>query len=266
MLLGSPPVGIQTSTTRFAGAAASARRAASALTWMDAQSDTLRAPLSASALASHDASLWAAQTLQPLLRALGNRDSLDHALEIPYAFLKGWNYRYTPDAIAPSIFETWLASHEAYAGHAPDVTDSLDVLLLSHTLRIARATLRDAYGPDATAWQWRHLQGPFTQPILDERLEGAIASRFNAPEGGAGGHPTTLFPGLALSAGASRPGTGEGPATWSAWAVLGHPRLTVRTPTAHIASPETDRFAPAIFTLGTGLSANRPRLTLVSPS
>ncbi|GAB5534755.1 MAG: hypothetical protein Rubg2KO_10040 [Rubricoccaceae bacterium] len=265
-LLGSPRVGLRTSTTLFAGATLRARRAGAVLAWMASQPDSTRTPFSASALARHDASLWAAQTLPPLLRALGNRDSLDRELDAPYAFLKGWTYRYTPDAIAPSILETWLASHEAYTGHVPDPTDSLDVMLLPHTLRIARASLRDTYGPKATAWQWGHLQGRFTQPIFDDRRDRAITNRFPSPTDGTGGHPTTLFPGPAWSAAAPRPGTGEGPATWSAWAVIGQPRLTVRTPTARIASPQPDRFGPAIFSLGDGIPAERPRLTLVSPS
>jgi len=265
-LLGSPLVGTRSPTTLFAGASAASRRAGDVLAWMTNQPDTLRTPLSASALASSDASLWAAQTLPPLLRALGNRDSLEQVLKDPYAFLKGWNYRYTPDAVAPSIFETWLASHTAYTGHSPDPTDSLDVLLLPHTLRIARASLRDAYGPEATAWQWGRLQGRFIQPVFGERRDRVLASRFIAPTEGPGGHSTTLLPGLARSANAPQPGTGEGPAVWSAWAIIGQPRLTVRTPTARIASPDTDRFGPAIFSLGEGTLPERPRLTLVSPS
>ncbi|MEO0559076.1 MAG: penicillin acylase family protein [Bacteroidota bacterium] len=262
-VLGSPPATSNAPNGVFAGATSSAQRAGDVLAWMD---NTLQSRLSASALASSDASLWAAQTLPPLLLALGNRDSLDRTLDAPYAFLKGWNYRYTPEAIAPSLFETWLASHEAYTGHAPDPSDSLDVLLLPHTLRIARAALRDAYGPEATAWQWGHVQGGFVHPVLEAQDTNGITSRSATPTTGAGGHPTTLVPGPSRPAGAPYAVPGQGPATWSAWALLGQQGLSVRTPVARIASPDTDRLGPAIFSLGEQIPSDRPRLILLPPS
>ena len=260
--LGTPPVILRPPADAvFAGAAPSSAPAAETLSWLLGRRDTLR--LSAAALANADISLQAAQTLQPLLRALGDRDALDPVLDAPYAFLKGWNYRYTPDAIAPSLFESWLASHREYTGHAPDPSDSLDVQLLPFTLRIARASLRDAYGTEPTGWRWGRVQGGFFQPFGDRRGGQAFPMRFASPSVGAGGHPSALLPGPRIE---DVSGTGAGPATWSAWAILGQPRLVVQTPLARVESAETDRLGPAIFTLAGAPSTERPPLTLTSPS
>ena len=261
-VLGSPPVSVTAGEAVFVGSSTESRHAAAVLTQLHANSDTLRSDLSASVLASSDISLWAAQTLQPLLRSLGEREGLHPALDVPYAFLKSWNYRYTPDAIAPSVFSAWLESHQEYTGHAPDPADSLDVLLLPHTLRIARASLRDEYGTDAIDWRWSRLQGGFTYPLVERRGGGAVARRFMAPQEGTGGHPTTLYPGPPPRHTDSVAGSGVGPATWSAWATFWQPRLSIRPPKI----PSPDRLDPAIFTLGEDVPQERPRLTLISPS
>lgn len=262
-VFGAPPVRVTTEDVRLVGAMPESVRAADVLTRLHAPADALRPDLSASALAGSDISLWASQTLQPLLRALGDRSTLDPVLETPYAFLKGWNHRYEPDAIAPSLFETWLESHREYTGHLPDPTDSLDVLLLPYTLRIASASLRDAYGSEAIDWQWGRVQGGFIQPLVDASRGRAVTHRFISSPVGTGGHPTALRPGPRRPA-ADRAGTGSGPAIWSAWGVLGQPQLTIRPPFARIASP--NRLGPAIFHLGETAPAERPRLTLFPPS
>ena len=259
--LGAPPVWVP--DLGFVGASPVSARAASVLAWIGGRADTTGAPLTASALANSDASLWASQTLRPLLRALGDRDSLDTVLDAPYAFLKGWDHRYAPDAIAPALFETWLASHRDYTGHDPDPTDSLDVALLPFTLRIARATLRDAYGPDVIDWQWGRLQPSASMPVVGSRTGDAFARRFDSSTSGAGGHPTALFPGPVLDDSTA----GVGPATWSVWATLGNPSLAVR----HPASRAADRAPGAArrrfrWSPGEATPPDAPRLTLVSPS
>ena len=262
-VMGQPPVAVTASNALFVGAERASLQAANTLIRLHARPDSAQPALAASVLASSDISLWAAQTLPPLLRALGDRSALNPILDTPYAFLKGWNHRYAPDAIAPSIFETWLESHRDYTGHLPDPSDSLDVLLFPYTLRIARATLRDTYGPEWIDWQWSRVQGGFTQPLVNEVNPRAVERRFEVPSAGTGGHPTALLPGPDRPP-AARAGTGSGPATWSTWATLGASPLTVRSPRARIASsmPGT----PAIFRLNEAPSAKRPSLTLAPPS
>ena len=259
--LGAPPVSVP--DLGFAGASPMAARAASVLAWIEGRADTTGAPLTAAALAGSDASVWAARTLRPLLRALGDRDSLDTVLDAPYAFLKGWDHRYTPDAIAPALFETWLASHRDYTGHDPDPTDSLDVALLPFTLRIARATLRDTYGTDVIDWQWGRLQPSASMPVVGSRVDEAFARRFARSTSGAGGHPTALFPGPV-----PRDSTaGVGSATWSAWATVGDGTLTVRHPASRAAGRTStlDR-GPLVWRPGGAAPPGAVRLTLVSPS
>ena len=259
--LGAPPVWVP--DLGFAAASPASARAASVLAWIKARGDTAAAPLSAAALADSDASLWAARTLRPLLRALGDRDSLDAVLDAPYAFLKGWDHRYAPDAIAPSLFETWLASHRDYTGHAPDPTDSLDVALLPFTLRIARATLRDTYGPDVIDWQWGRLQPSAALPAVEGNVADAIGRRFARSTSGSGGHPTALFPGPV-----PRDSTaGAGSVTWSAWATLGDAALTLRHPALRTADPTAGTApTPLLWTPGGAAQPAGSRLTLVSPS
>lgn len=269
-VLGAPPVSTVGANAVFVGAAPASRQAGDVLIRLHARGDSATVPLPASVLASSDISLWAAERLPPLLRALGDRSSLDPLLDTPYSILKGWNYRYDPEAIAPTVFETWLDSHQSYTGHSPNPQDSLDVLLLPHTLRIARASLRDRYGTELIDWRWSRFQGGFHFPF-ERSLEGGGGSRrFNAPEFGTGGHPTVLFPGPDRPLDA-RPGTGSGPATWSAWAISGQPTLAVRSPQARLASStlgfaHSDRDDATIFLIGKAPSSERPRLTLVSPS
>ena len=261
--LGAPPALLSDGESLVAGASPDARRAAPVLSVLEARADTAGA-LTARSLAGSDASVWAAQTLVPLLRALGDRDSLDTVLDAPYAFLKGWDFRYAPDAIAPSIFEAWLESHEDYTGHAPDVRDSLDVRLLPYTLRIARATLRDRHGPDVIAWQWGRLQGGLEWPVVAERDDPVFARRFPTAVGGPGGHPTSLFPGPDPTRNAP---AGQGPATWSAWATVGSPRLAVRTPLGRLADAARPRGEDVLTRfLLPDPDPERPRLRLLPPS
>ncbi len=168
---------------------------------------------------------WARSQITALVRGLGARDSLADVLQGPYAYLNGWDGAYAPDAIAPSLFEWWLVAHREFTGHLPDPSDSLDVALLPSTLRIARAELRDRYGPLSTDWRWGRLQGGPQYPVLSGRSGGA-ARRFRDGYGPPGGHPTALRPGPSLVF----DGVAAPRAVWTVRTDLARSRVEIRTP------------------------------------
>ncbi|MGB3544325.1 penicillin acylase family protein [Rubrivirga sp.] len=156
------------------------------------------------------ASEWARGQLPGLIRGLGARDSLPDVLQTSYAYLNGWDGAYRADAIAPSIFEWWLRSHRELTGAPPDLSDSLSVALLPSSLRIARAELRDRYGPLTTTWRWGVLQGGPDYPLLST-FQMAAARSFARPLAPPGGHPTSLQPGPSVLFEKHQPGR----AVWS---------------------------------------------------
>ena len=261
--LGRPTVVASGAGFSFAAADESARSVPDRLDSLTQRARQRGTPLTARSLALDAHSPWAARRLPPMLRALGPRDSVDRALETVNAYLRSWDGAYTADAIAPTIFEAWLGAHRAFTGHLPDPADSSDAALLPFTLRIARAELRDAYGPDEAQWRWGQIRGGVRTPVLG-RLAGAPGRRYTDAPAGPGGHPTALRPGPAQATddafadatgadagasgiradssraaspgragpGPSRPAgrAGPGPAVWSTWTTLGTGRLFVRGP------------------------------------
>lgn len=221
-VLGRPAVGVEGAGFALAAHDTLAAIAARRLAPTGPDSSARAAP----ALLAEDAvSPWALARLGPLLEALGARDSLDDVLQTPYSYLSGWDGAYRPTAIAPAVFEWWLASHRDVTGHLPDPTDSLDVALLPSTLRIARAELRDRYGTLPSGWQWSRLQGAPRHPLLDEGRS-AAGREFRRPLGAPGGHPTALRPGPALVLDGPQPGL----ALWTIWTRIGDGRTTLRAP------------------------------------
>ena len=175
-VLGSPPVVIQGEGWVLAAQDTLARYGASRLAAIAGDS-ARRPPLGA--LAADTRSAWAARQLPGLLRALGNRDSLATELKVPFAYLNSWDAGYRADGIAPSIFEEWLVAHRDFTGGLPDPSDSLDAALLPYTLRIARAELRDRFGPLPSDWRWGRLQPARATPSSARaagRRPGATAS------------------------------------------------------------------------------------------
>ncbi|PAP78254.1 penicillin acylase family protein [Rubrivirga marina] len=171
-------------------------------------------------------SAWARDRLRGLIAGLGARDSLDDVLQAPYAYLNGWDGAYRADGIAPSLFEWWLEAHRDFTGHLPDPADSLDAALLPSTLRIARAELRDRYGPLPTDWRWGRIQGGPQFPVLGTRRS-AAARRFRNGYGAPGGHPTSLLPGPSIVFPDARPGR----AVWTVRTDLRTGAMTLRPPT-----------------------------------
>ena len=197
-LLGSPAVASASGGVAFVAQDTLARWAATAL--RQPARDTLRADSTLRLLAAGDLDLtsgWARDRLPGLIAGLGARDSLPDVLQVPYAYLNGWDGAYRADGVAPSLFEWWMVSHRDVTGHLPDPADSLDVALLPSTLRIARAELRDRYGPLPDGWRWGRLQGGPRHPVLAER-GGPAARRFRRPLPPPGGHPTAPLPGPSL--------------------------------------------------------------------
>ena len=185
------------------------------------------ARLTARAVAEDAVSPWAARLNARLLAAMGDRDSLGTALQVPYSYLKSWDGAYTARAIAPSIFERWLLAHRDYTGHLPDPADSLDAALLPYTLRIARAELRDRHGTRPIGWRWGTLQGDGPRyPVLGER-DGIAARSYRDVLPAPGGHPTTLAPGPSLVFEGAHPAR----AVWTVWTGLRDGRMWLRSPT-----------------------------------
>ncbi len=211
-LLGAPPVASASGAVAFAAQDSLARWAAQALRAPVAR-DSLQADSTLFLLDAADrdlASGWARERLPGLMAALGARDSLPDVLQAPFSYLNGWDGAYRADGIAPSLFEWWMESHRDVTGHLPDLADSLDVELLPFTLRIARAELRDRFGPLPSSWRWGRLQGRPLYPILSDR-GGAAARRFREPFGPPGGHPTSPLPGPSFAFPDAHPGL----AVWS---------------------------------------------------
>ncbi len=277
--LGRPPIVASGTSSAFAAGDRTARWAPARLDTLAARARRRGTPLTAAALADDAHSPWAARRLPPLLRALGDRDRLPRALEDPVAFLRSWDGAYTADAIAPTIFEAWLAAHRAFTGHTPDPTDSADVALLPYTLRIARGELVDAHGRDPSGWRWGRLRDRVRTPVLG-RLDGAARRRYADALAGPGGHPTALRPGPAripddADSLARQPARAPGPAVWSAWTTLTGSsrspggRLFVRGPRPAGASfgPTEAVFGDPGVTVGIDVVAVRPerRLVLAPP-
>lgn len=217
--LGAPPVTVRGSRGTLVARDTSARLAARVLLQPDS-ADAMRD------LKSGTASVWAQDYVRDLLGALGARDSLPDAVQIPYAYLLGWDGAYDPAAIAPSVFEMWLSAHRDFTGHLPDPADSLDTALLPYTLRIARAELRDRYGTLPYGWRWGDLHATPTYPVL-QRWQTAAARTFRRPLGPAGGHPLALQPGPSLVF----EDAASGAAAWSVWTRLGDGRTRIVAPT-----------------------------------
>ncbi|MFN3597156.1 MAG: penicillin acylase family protein [Rubricoccaceae bacterium] len=219
-VLGVPPTRAAGTGWALAGADAEARFAAAGLAALvDAGSP-------AAQLVDESFSAWAARLLPSLLVALGPRDALPYPARDAYAYLAGWDFRYTREAIAPALFEAWMTSHRALTGALPDPSDPRDRGLLVYTLRMARATLRDRYGREPTAWRWEYVQ----EAALTYPLVGSPRGRFAPLAGGPGGHPTALRPGPARFSADSTALAEPAPGLWSAHARSGSWHLRVRRP------------------------------------
>ncbi len=210
--MGAPAVRSSAAGVAFVASDSLARYAARALRRVPSQ-DSLATDSTFQLLDAGNLDLtsaWARDQLPGLMAGLGRRDSLADVLQGPYAYLKGWDGAYRADGIAPSLFEWWLASHRDLTGHLPDLGDSLDVALLPSSLRIARAELRDRYGPLPADWRWGRLQGGAGYAVLSEQSS-AAARRFRNRLPSAGGHPTAPIPGPSVVFEDESPGV----AVWS---------------------------------------------------
>ena len=203
LALGAPPVVAADSGAFLAAGHESARFAILRLGALARQRPALPSRL----LATDVGSPWAAGQIRPLLTGLGNRDSLGLDLQDAYAFLRGWDGLYTPDAVAPTVAEAWIEAHRRVFGRAPDPRQRRDSLLLRQTLRLGLATLRDSLGEASGGWAWERWGGRLRYPVLGgEGRYRPLASRM-------GGHPTAPVPGPSLVLGG--PG---GPAAFTLWA------------------------------------------------
>jgi acyl-homoserine lactone acylase PvdQ len=169
---------------------------------------------------------WAAPRLGPLVEALGDRDELPDEIRDPYAFLRGWDARYTPDAIGASVFEAWLATYEIATGSLPPAApDSGDAAMLRWTLSIATSRLRQAYGPEPAGWRWDRVQrGRLVFPVWSARDATRAAERYATVPTARGGHPTTLLAGPSLVLDGA-------PGIWTLWSTASTwARPTLRRP------------------------------------
>lgn len=164
---------------------------------------------SARFLASDVGSPWSAAQVRPLIESLGNRDSLSLELQDAYAFLRGWDGLYLPDAVAPTIAEAWIDAHRRVFSREPDPRQRLDSILVRQTLRLGLATLRDSLGSTAGTWTWERWGGPLRYPL-------ASGGRFEPLPSRAGGHPTALLPAPSLVLDGP-----PGPAVFTLWTVDG---------------------------------------------
>ena len=217
-----------------------ARRVASALA-----ADSV---LTAERLATDTYSAWAAERLPPLLDVIAADTTLRATLagDAPdslgapaprrltgtaaryqngLAYLSGWNYRYDPDAIAGTIFDTWSVVHEEITGHALAASADSAAVVRS-TLRVALARLVDTYGAEPSAWRWETaVPSERYFPIWGTGTDRLASERYAPAPLVSGGHPTALlggpspaFPEISLSA------------TWTAWMTPGTGTLSVRHP------------------------------------
>lgn len=226
-LLGRPSVVAQASGAALIAQDSLARYALSVLSTAadTSAADSTRSIAAVTPADQEVTSGWARDLLPGLLAGLGVRDSLPDVLQTSYAYLNGWDGAYRADGIAPSLFEWWLRSHRELTGHLPDVRDSLDVALLPSSLRIARAELRDRYGPLPTGWRWGRVQGGPVYPVLSQRRMVA-AREFRAPLGPPGGHPTAPLPGPSVLFEGPQPGL----AVWSIRIRTASGRTEIRSP------------------------------------
>src|SRR5690606_14037713 len=90
---------------------------------------------------------------------LGERAEVPDSLRDAWAFLRGWDARYDPDAIGASLFELWLLTHRLATGDLPSAApDSLEGIALRRTLGLTLARMRRAYGPEVADWRWARVQ------------------------------------------------------------------------------------------------------------
>ena len=244
-VLGAPTVQAPLPGGAFVGGDAVLRYAAAHLATTLAADSTL----TPAQLASDTYSAWAAERLPPLLdviaadttlRATLAGDSPDSLGTPPplrltgtaaryqngLAYLSGWDYRYDPDAIAGTIFDTWATVHEEVTGH-PLAASADSAAVVRSTLRVALARLVDTYGAEPSSWRWQTaVPAERFFPIWGSSTDRRAAERYAPAPLEHGGHPTALlggpspaFPAEAVAA------------TWTAWTQPGTRHLYVRHPT-----------------------------------
>lgn len=168
---------------------------------------------SLAAFADDAYSAWAALRLAPMVAGLGDRRELDPRLRDAYAFLRGWDASYAPDAIGASVFELWVASHRRLAGADPPMqADSTGRIALQSSLLEAVRLLRLTHGVEPAGWRWEEVQaGALVFPAWETGDVSVAADRYAPVPASRGGHPT------ALRAGPS-PLMGGAPGVWTLWA------------------------------------------------
>jgi hypothetical protein len=205
--IGAPPVRRDLPGGVFVAgnpASASAAERLAGLLENSAAGDTLLA------YADDTYSTWAADRLGPLVTGLGDRTTLDPRLMDAYAFLRGWDARYSPDAIGASVFELLLASYRRTNRTLPAAPfDSADVPALRLALFEAVRELRSTHGVEPAGWRWEVVQtGSLVFPAWASGDTDAAADRYAQVPAERGGHPTTLRVGPS-------PLLGGAPAVWT---------------------------------------------------
>ncbi|HLA64310.1 MAG TPA: penicillin acylase family protein [Rhodothermales bacterium] len=172
-----------------------------------------RPPGSAQQVLDDTYSPWAAGRARALSTSLGPRESVPDSLNDAYAFLRGWDGSYTPDAIGATIFELWLRAHRQSTGRLPVAApDSLARLQLYRTLGATMAYMRTHYGDEAADWRWGQVQpGTLEFPVWAADDAHRAGARYAPVEPHTGGHPTALRVGTSFVLGGGAPGV------WEAW-------------------------------------------------
>ncbi len=228
-LLGTPVVRTEVPGGLFVAESRDARYAAQRLTGL---LRSPRPPGSVSLLLDDSYSPWAAARVGSLSASLGRRETIPDSLRDAYAFLRGWDARYDPDAIGASIFELWLDTHREATGELPRATaDSLERRELRRTLGLAVTRLKARHGTEPSGWRWAIVQhGTLQFPIWASDDARRASERYAPVEPEMGGHPTTLRagPSLVLRGGAA--GVWEAWTTGSSWGVTAvrHPGVETR--------------------------------------
>ena len=244
-VLGAPAVLIDLPGGAFIGGDPVLRYAADRLAASIA-ADTLLTP---ARLAADTYSAWAAERLPPLLDVIAADTTLratlagdtSDSLGTPgprrltgtaaryqngLAYLSGWNYRYDPDAIAGTIFDTWNVVHREQTGR--DLVASADsASVIRSSLRLALARLVDDYGEEPSTWRWQNaVPAERAFPVWSVDDDRFAAERYAPAPLEDGGHPTALLAGPS-------PAFPDQPAvaTWTAWTTPGSDVLYVRHPT-----------------------------------
>ncbi len=220
--LGAPPVTRPLPGGVFVAGSPRAAYAAARLSALLADDS----PDSLIALVDDTYSGWAAERLAPLVTALGDRRELEPDLRDPYAFLRGWDARYSADAIGASLFEVWLSTHREHTGALPPARpDSAAGELLRWSLRLAVRRLTTRYGPEPAAWRWERVQeGDLVFPVWASGDARRAAERYAPVRSARAGHPTTLREGPS-------PVAGGAAGVWTLWATSGAwDRPVVRRP------------------------------------